>query len=72
MAKKDYINAKLEFYKLEISGFMAGLFLMAIGVFTIENRVIARIAALCGLACFVGIWHYTNKYFSIADELNEL
>ena len=72
MAKKDYINAKLEFCKLEISGFMGGMFLMGIGVFTIEDVVLAGLAASSTLICFFGILYFGRKYFDIADELNNL
>lgn len=72
MAKKDYVNAKLDFCKLEISGFMGGFFLMGIGVFTIGDVVLAGLAALGTLFCFVGAVYFKKKYFDIADELNEL
>lgn len=72
MTKKDYINAKLEFCKLAISGFMGGLFLMTIGMFTIEEVAAKFSSAAFAFCCIVGILGYTKKYSDFSNELNDL
>ena len=71
MTQKDFINARLDLYKVIISGFMAGIFLMIIGIFTIDNlsKSDLYILSFFTFVFISGMFYYVKKY---EEDMNNL